>query len=172
MKKLIFTWHFFVQVFIISLLYIAIFAFIMNSSLIVDALTGSFSLEYKFSLISALIQGVWTSMGGAGFIILTFTALLTGANLALLWQYIRAVKGFKNLHIVMSGNVVLGLVGSGCAACGLPLLSLLGLSGVILYLPFHGTELSYIAIFLLLISFFLLMRSVQQSQACKVPVRI
>lgn len=171
MGKTVLSWNFIISVLVISILYIGIFAFIMNGSLIIDTLTGNFPLDYKFNLTFALIQGVWTSMGGFGFVILLFTALLTGANLTLLWQYLRSVKGFKNLHIVASGNVALGLVGSGCAACGLPLLSLLGLTGSLLYLPFHGKELSYIAILLLIISFFLLIKSVQKNQLCKVQAR-
>ncbi|EKD65347.1 MAG: hypothetical protein ACD_50C00115G0005 [uncultured bacterium] len=75
------------------------------------------------------------------------------------------------LVALVGGNTLLGIAGSGCAACGLPVFSILGLSGSILALPFHGLELSYLAVVLLSISFYLLLRSVFEKEYCAIPLR-
>ena len=141
----------------------------MNIRLVQDTVFGSFSAAYKLSLLSALLQGMWTAMNGSGIILLFLTAILTGANLTLLVRQIKLLHRAQNLHFVVGGNTLLGLVGSGCAACSLPILSLLGLSGSIIYLPFRGAEISYLAVILLSISFYLLLKSVFEKEYCVVP---
>lgn len=171
MKNIVLSQKFLVPTLLVAIIYSIAVTYAMNGSLIIDTVIGEFSLQYKVSLLLALIQGMWTSMNGVGIVVLLLTAFLTGANLTLLWQHIRSIKGFKNLHVVVGGNSLLGLIGSGCAACGLPILSILGLSGSIIYLPFHGAELSYVAVILLSISFYLLTRSNFQKQLCAIPAR-
>lgn len=170
MKTLI-SFQFISATVFLSGIYLILITLSMNAGLVVDTIVGVFPLSYKISLLLALLQGMWTAMSGLGIVILFLTAFLTGANLTLLWQNIRSIKGFKNLHFVVGGNSILGIIGSGCAACGLPILSLLGISGSILYLPLYGAELSYLAVILLSISFFLLIRSNLQKQLCAVPVK-
>jgi hypothetical protein len=72
---------------------------------------------------------------------------------------------------MVGGSSVLGIVGSGCAACGLPVLALLGLSGSVAYLPFQGTELSIISVVMLSISLYLMVKSNSQSKVCQLEVR-
>ncbi len=141
----------------------------MNARLVQDTLIGSFPFIYKVNLLFALIQGMWTAMSGQALILLFLTALLTGANLTLLAKQLKLLKTAQNLHLVVGGNTLLGLAGSGCAACGLPILSILGLSGAIIYLPFKGTEISYLAVILLSISFYLLLKSVYEKEYCAIP---
>jgi hypothetical protein len=143
----------------------------MNTSLVINTLIGSFSLDYKFNLMVALLGGMWTAMSGVGLILLFFTAILTGANLTLLFKQLKVLRHAQSLHLVVGGNTLLGLVGSGCAACGLPVLALLGLSGSIIYLPLRGAEISYLAVALLSISFYLLLRSVFEKEYCAIPSR-
>jgi hypothetical protein len=171
MKKILLSSKFVVPTIGIAILYSIAITYAMNAQLIIDTLVGSFSLQYKITILFVLLQGMWTAMNGFGIVILCLTAILTGANLTFLWQNAKAMKGVKNLHFVVGGNSLLGVFASGCAACGLPILSLLGISGSILYLPLHGVELSYLAVILLSISFFLLIRSNQQKQLCLVPAK-
>lgn len=81
----------------------------------------------------------------------------------------KVLQKVQDLHFVVGGNTLLGLAGSGCAACGLPILSLLGLTGAIIYLPFRGAEISYLAVILLSISFFLLLRAIFEKEYCVLP---
>src|SRR3989344_1078222 len=151
---------------IIAIIYTLLTVYMMNGVLVKDTLFGNFPLDYKFDLMIALLAGMWTAMTGAGLLILITTAVLTGINLTLVFQrFVRLGSGGK-LHLVVGGSSILGIVGSGCAACGLPILALLGLSGSIAYLPFRGTELSIITVILLFISLYLMVRSQNQSKVC------
>lgn len=167
MKRLL-SFPFITATVLLSGIYLILITLSMNAGLVGETVVGAFPIRYKIDLLVALLQGMWTAMGGMGLVLLFFTAILTGANLTLLWQRIRLLKSFKNLHLVVGGNSLLGIIGSGCTACGLPILSLLGLSGSILYLPLRGAELSYLAVILLSISLVLLVRSHREKQACAV----
>ena len=122
MKSIVLTQKFLVPTLLVAVIYSIAVTYAMNGSLIIDTVIGEFSLQYKISLLLALLQGMWTSMSGIGIVVLLLTAFLTGANLTLLWQQISKIKSFKNLHFVVGGNSLFGLIGSGCAACGLPIL--------------------------------------------------
>lgn len=159
---------FIIPTLVISSLYILITIYLMNGKLIFNTLFGSFPLEYKTKLLFALLQGMWTAMSGVGLLTLFITAILTGANLSLLFQRLSYLRSAGNLKLVVGGSSIFGLVSSGCAACGLPILALLGLSGSLVYLPLRGMELSYISIFLLLGSFYLLIKTTNQMKSCKI----
>lgn len=107
---------------------------------------------------------MWTAMSGPGLVMLFLIAFLTGANLTLLISKINLLKNNKSLQLVVGGNSLFGIVGSGCAACGLPILSLLGLGGSVMYLPYHGAELSYLSLIFLLVSLYFLLKN--SNQAC------
>jgi len=149
----------------ISSLYLLLVTLLMNSSLARDTFLGSYGIGYKIQILLSLIQGMWTSMTLLGLVILFLIAVLTGANLTLLFEKIRVLKKFDKLQVVVGGNSLLGMVGSGCVACGLPILSLLGLGSSLTYLPYRGVELSYLSLVLLSISLYMLIRTRNQSCA-------
>jgi len=142
----------------------------MNVRILRDTLWGEYDVAYKLKLLFSLLKGMWTAMSGPGLTVLFLVALLTGANLTLLFSKVSLLKNNKKLRLVVGGNSLLGIVGSGCAACGLPILSLLGLSGSVIYLPFRGTEISYISLILLTVSFYLLIKN--SNQACILAKKI
>ncbi|PIY69145.1 hypothetical protein COY90_02165 [Candidatus Roizmanbacteria bacterium CG_4_10_14_0_8_um_filter_39_9] len=142
----------------------------MNVRILRDTLWGEYDVAYKLKLLFSLLKGMWTAMSGPGLTVLFLVALLTGANLTLLFGKVSLLKNNKNLRLVVGGNSLLGIVGSGCAACGLPILSLLGLSGSVMYLPFRGAEISYISLVLLTISFYMLI--INSNQACTLEKNI
>lgn len=160
----LFSKRFIIPTFAIAFLYVILITYSMNVRILKDTLFGDYNAVYKLRLLFSLLQGMWTAMSGLGLTILFLIALLTGANLTLLFNKMSLLKNDKNLRLVVGGNSLLGIVGSGCAACGLPILSLLGLSGSVMYLPFRGAEISYISLALLAISFYLLVK--KTNQAC------
>ena len=169
MSKILISPSFLIPTLIIASIYVIFVTYFMNGRLVSNTIFGSFTIAYKLNLLLALLQGMWTAMSGSALILLFLTALLTGANLTLLVRQIKALRTAQNLHFVVGGNTLLGLVGSGCTACGLPILSILGISGSIIYLPFRGAEISYLAVVLLSISFYLLLRSVFEKEYCAIP---
>jgi hypothetical protein len=156
---------------IIAVVYVIFTVLMMNGRLVQETIPGNFPLDYKFNLMIALLAGMWTAMTGAGLFILFITAILTGINLTLVFQRLSLLQSSGKLHIMVGGSSVLGIVGSGCAACGLPVLALLGLSGSVAYLPFQGTELSIISVVMLSISLYLMVKSNSQSKVCQLEVR-
>lgn len=150
----------------IAIVYITLVVYLMNTQLVWDTLLG----KYKLTLLVDLLSGIWTSMTSLGLFTLFITALLTGANLTLVAQRFSALRSSGNLHFVVGGSSLLGLVGSGCVACGLPLISLFGLAGSLAFLPLRGAELSFVAVLLLSLSFYLLLQSFKDGKNCEVKI--
>lgn len=142
----------------ISIVYLIIVTFLMNSSLMVTTVLGNFGIEYKFKIFVSLLLSMWSSMTVVGFVLLILTAILTGLNISLLVKVLKGLRKQGNLKLVVGGSTFIGIVGSGCASCGLPALALLGLGGSVAYLPLKGMELSYLSVILLSISFYLLVK--------------
>lgn len=161
-KSIIFTM-------IISGFYIILVIYLMNFKLVVYTLTGNYPFSYKTTLLLNLLGGMWTAMTGFELATLVTIAILTGINLTLVLERLSLLRTSGNLHLSL-GSSFLGLIGSGCAACGLPILALLGLTGSITYLPFRGTEFSLFAIALLIVSLCLMLRSNISKASCRVDL--
>lgn len=162
----LFSRKFIVPTLIITFLYIVVITYSMNVRILRDTLLGDYNTLYKLKLLYSLLQGMWTAMSGSGLVMLFLIALLTGANLTLLFSKMSLLKNGDRLRLVVGGNSLFGIIGSGCAACGLPILSLLGLGGSVIYLPYHGAELSYLSFILLATSLYLLLKNT--SSACTI----
>ncbi len=162
-KKFIITTVFIAAVYVVTTIYL------MNARLALDAIFGIHSLAYRWNLLTALLFGMWTAMSKLSLTLLVIVALLTGANLTLIVIRLFSLHKFGKLQLVAGGSSLLGIIGSGCASCGLPILALLGLSGAAAYLPFRGVEISAVAIILLLISLYSLLKSHQEKVVCAVP---
>lgn len=162
-----------VCIFGITILYLIVATYLMNLSLLASTIGGNFPLEYKLKISVILLQGMWTSMTPLSIVTLTLTGLLTGINIVFLVIKIKSFGNLRNTHIVVGGSSLLGIVGSGCVSCGLPVIFLLGLSGSVMYLPFQGKELSILALFLLAFSLVILIRnSKKNAGVCRVQKSI
>ncbi len=172
MVKILLARNFLISTITISVVYFILSIYLMNARLVSDTLLGISPITYKVKLFVALLQGASTTVSTTALLLLSLTAFLTGANLTLIGMKLLLVRRIGGLHFIAGGGSVLGTIGSGCATCGLPIVSLLGLSGSIAYLPFRGMELSYIAVIVLAISFYLLIKSnIQDEKSCKIPER-
>lgn len=169
MKEILSSKNFLISTFLISVLYLISITYLMNFQLVKDTLVGDHAFTYRVSLLVALLGGMWTAMSGMGLVTLVITAFLTGANLTLVWQRIMILKSSDNLQLVAGGSSLFGIVGSGCAACSLPIISLLGLTGSLVFLPYRGMELSYLAVIILLVSLLLLMKT--QQEVCNINLK-
>lgn len=152
--------------FVIAMLYVVVTVYLMNASLVKDALFGAHSLGYRWNILIALLMGMWTAMSGLSLFLLTAVAMLTGLNLVLTLERLQSIRSSGKMHWAIGGSSILGIVGSGCASCGLPILALLGFGGAAAYLPFQGMELSLIAIALLSVSLYVLMKGREEQAYC------
>lgn len=171
MRTFFLSRRFLIPALLIGVIYLITVVYLMNFRLVVNTVIGDYSFVYKLNLLIALLEGMWTVMTHTALFILILNSLLTGANLVLLGQKVKSLQMAGKLHIVAGGSSLLAIAGNGCAACGLPILSLLGLGGTTVFLPFKGAELPYVSLFILLGSFILLLRSAINIQVCAINKR-
>lgn len=155
---------------IVAVFYVVATIYLMNVGLVKDTIFGSHSLSYKWNLLIALLAGMWTAMSKLSLFLLVVIAILTGANLTLVVQRLEAIRASGKMSFVVGGSSLLGIVGGGCASCGLPILAFLGFSGAVFYLPFQGLELSILAIILLLVSLYSLIKQRANQIVCAVDI--
>lgn len=168
MREILKSKKFIIPALAIALAYVLLITYLMNYRLAKDTAFGSYPLTYKWNIMVSLIQGLGTSMTGFSVFLLMLTGALTGINLTLVTLRLAALKSAGKLHVMVGGSSLLAIVGSGCAACGLPVIGLLGLSGSVLYLPFRGMELSIIAVLLLLMTLYFMIVTYPTEQVCKI----
>lgn len=153
---------------VISITYILLAVYLMNFSFVKDTLIGNYPLEYKASIMKDLLGSLWTAVPIQGILVLFATAILTGIDLTIVINRLYTLRGKGKIEWLAGSGVLFGFIGPGCAACGLPVLSLVGLGGSIAYLPFRGAEISYIALLLLIISLVFLLRQDTKEKECKI----
>jgi|SRR5579884_2157766 len=152
---------------VVAVLYLALVVFVINHSLVETTIIGDYPLFYKVSLLVSLLGGLGATMSELGILTVLLIAILTGLNLTLSVQRIKRTRKNRS-QMPVFGGAFLGIAGAGCGACGLPAASFLGLGGSLTFLPLRGQELSLIAVVLLMVSLFFLIKS-SKVKSCKLP---
>lgn len=161
--------RFIIVVIVAASLYIAFSVYAVNRTIVEDTLTGSYPIGYKTTLIKSILIGSWGMFPPLEALLLIVTAMLLGINIALVGKTITRLQGSKGLRVSFGGSSVLAIASAGCPACGISLLSLLGIS--VPLLPVQGIPLQLIAITLLVGSIIYSLRKLQQPIACTVPLK-
>lgn len=152
-KLEIFKPRFFLLSILFAFTYLVLFVTIPNHKLILYSLSN-FSLLASVKIILSLLVGLPRSLSSIDFYLLIFISVLVGANLSLISATLGRLKNRK-VRLSVGGGTILGIVATGCSACGLSIISIFGLSAATFsFLPFMGLEFNLIAVGLLLISFF------------------
>ncbi|SFR57296.1 hypothetical protein SAMN04487947_2408 [Halogeometricum rufum] len=135
------------------------FAVAQNLTLVTDVVVGgSLPVGTRLSVLLELFPVVGALYSPAQSVVVVAVAALVGVDVAMVVYHLRehgvsARSGGGSL-----AGVVLGTLGAGCAACGTAvlagLLSLVGVGGATLLLPFEGLELGVLAALSLLLSMF------------------
>jgi len=100
------------------------------------------------------------------YIFLIITSVLLGILVALIVYNVKTTTQGQNLGWLAITGTALGIIAPGCAACGVGILALFGISATALaILPFHGFELSIIAVIILTVAIY---KITQRSVACKI----
>lgn len=145
-----------------------------NISLITSVITsdaGTFmqKISFMFSLLGSITTN-FTVISATSIILI---AILFGANVALLTYYMKKTRGTGGIRTIGGLGVtglVSGFLGIGCVACGTFVLSsiliLMGVGGLLAYLPFGGEEFGFIAIGLLLYSLHAISRKITTPNVC------
>jgi hypothetical protein len=134
----------------LSILYLVISTLIINVKLISETLTGNYPVVDKLTLILTLITGITTLYSPIELIIISLMGFLMGINIVLL---IKSLHERKKTGDWSFGLGMLGTVATtGCASCGITLLSFLGPSVSLSLLPFQGIFLQMVSMVLLILS--------------------
>lgn len=135
------------------------FVVVQNVPLVADVVVGgSLPLAARATVLAELYPFVGGLYSLAQASVVVLVAVLVGVDLSMVAYHVRehgvsARGGGGSL-----AGVVLGALGAGCAACGTAvlagLLSLVGVGGATLLLPFEGLELAVVAALSLLLSMY------------------
>lgn len=135
---------------------LTLFVTSLNLPLAGFALTGDLSLDGRLRILRGLYPFVGSAYDPFQGSLLVFVAALIGVNVSM------AVYHFREHAVsVESGGaslaaVLLGTLGAGCAACGVPILlailSIFGVSSAVLFLPLDGLEFALLALVALVLS--------------------
>jgi len=80
--------------------------------------------------------------------------------------------GKKGAGFFATAGIFLGVLAPGCAACGMGILSTLGLSVVVVnFLPFKGLEISLLSIFLLVVSISKITDKISNGDSCSIDLK-
>lgn len=168
-KKELLSFKSFFWILLSSFIYFILSTLILNYRLIFQTLVGDYSLTYKLTLISNLLGGAWTAFSKTDFVLLIVTSVLVGINTLLIAKTIIKLESQKKkLSFSVGGSAILGIIVAGCSSCGFSVLSLLGLSASLSFIPFGGIGLHLLAIILLLFSFFYALRTLHYKVVCKI----
>lgn len=153
----------------VSFIYFLLAIYIMNLNFVSGVIQSSYPLGNKIYILASILKSSPQVMNWYEFTLLLVISVLTGLNFGLVLIQLLRIKQLKKVHVVASGSSILGIAGSGCVSCGLSVIALVGLGGSIAYLPFRGAELSYLSVFLLLITLLFFIKNGQN--ACKIRAK-
>jgi hypothetical protein len=143
---------------------LSLFVLSLNASLAGFALTGDLALGARARVLVGLYPFVGSAYGPIQGTLLVLVAVLLGVDVAMATYHFRehrvgAERGASSAPGGASAvGVLLGTLGAGCAACGVPILlgvlSVLGVPSAALLLPFDGLEFAGLAALVLVLSIF------------------
>lgn len=132
------------------------------------------SFTSQIGFLVALYGGVFTNFSLLLFSTTVTITLLTATQIILLYRLIKergqAMANLKQYGTVTFIGTGLATLGLGCAACGaLVLGSLLSVTGgtwLLTYLPWHGQEIAFVAILVLITSNYYILRRLSTPLTC------
>lgn len=152
-----------------AFIYYSLSVLLINYRLLASFVFGKNLIFYKLILLKELIIGARSALGDRDFIILIFSSLLVGANILLLYKTLKNLKNAGGkLSLTVGGVTTLGIMVAGSCSCGFSLISVLGLSGALAFLPFGSLGIHIIVVALLILSLWFSLRSYREKVACRI----
>ena len=153
----------------------ALSTWLPNLKLIGTIITSStVSVFDKLSFLVSLLGSIQTNFTVFSASYTIAIAVLFGINVAMVVYYMSRRKKFLQQSGVAAsaGGLMAGMLGIGCAACGTlvlaPLLSLIGVGGLVAILPFSGQEFGILGVGVLGFSIFSTAKKIQNPLLCKI----
>jgi hypothetical protein len=156
----------------------AVFAFAIwlpNLPLIVQVMGHpGISFSQKLDLPISLLGSIVTNFTLLSASYTIAIAILFGINVSMVVYFLRRrVDEVKQAGLATGlFGITSGVVGMGCAACGsfllTSMLSLVGASGILAFLPLNGGEFGIIGVILLGVSLYMTAKKIQDPAICKI----
>jgi len=152
--------------------FLAFIALLPNRSLILS-LPETYSIWDKTRIIFSLLGSLGTNFSTASLISYIFISILTGMNIALVYDQVRSRTKLHRTNGLGVIGVIVGVLGVGCTACGSVILSsLVGLTAASQFiglLPLNGLEFTITSLVLIMGStYYLLLQAGKKSFICKI----
>ena len=158
----------------------AVFAFAVwlpNIPLIVKVMGHpGISLTQKLDLPISLLGSIVTNFTLLSASYTIAIAILFGINVAMFVYFLlRRVDEVKQAGVATGlFGITSGVIGMGCAACGsfllTSLLSFVGASGILAFLPLNGGEFGILGVALLGTSLYMTAKKIQNPAVCKITI--
>lgn len=160
-----------------SALAFAVSLWLHNIALIKTALFSPFFTTIdKILLLIRLLGGITTNVTTLSAVLIIVLALIFGINIAFLLYSLRHKSKATSVYATgsVAGGIISAVFGTGCASCGAYLLgsilTSLGASGLLAFLPLGGQEFLLLSIGLLVVSVVWSAKSIQTASICSVPL--
>ncbi len=157
----------------IMVLVFSLLILLPNLELLTRVAMSSSTTFFDFlSVVIGLIFSSTTSFSALSIFYIMSISLLFGVNVAMVVYYIKTSKKLPQTKetVTSVGGMVGGVLGVGCVACGSialsPLLSLLGISAVVTFIPFSSSLFGVLGISALLFSITITSKRIQKGNVC------
>lgn len=153
---------------------LTLFVFSLNVPLVAFAFTGTLAPGARVDLLVSQFPFLGPAFTPVQGLLLLGVAALTGVDVAMAIYHFREHGVSIRQGGTGAAGVVLGTLGAGCAACGsavlVGLLSLLGVSTSLLFLPLDGLEFALGALVVLTLSVYWLADGMRGGEINGCPV--
>ena len=168
-KQVFGKWQYLMTVIAVFLVFYSANVLIRNLSIVRGYLfhVGLFQSLELFLILFVEFKDTMTTVS---FVSLILIGLLFGVFIGLIVYKTKMLKNVSgNKGIFATVGIFLGVLASGCAACGIGLLSVFGISAaVIALLPFKGIEFSILAVGLLSFSIIEITKNIKKGIVCEI----
>ena len=157
---------------IVALLFYSMNVLIPNISSL-SSLYSSLGLFSTLSLFGKLMIGFGGTIKTSSYISIILITILFGMLFSLLAYKTSAINSIKDkkVGVIASMGLFFGILVPGCAACGVGLLALFGVSAALLTtLPLRGLELSILSIAILALSVGKISKDLLGCKTCKIQL--
>jgi hypothetical protein len=170
-KKILSKKNYFLIATITALTFFSLNIFLKNFKLI-ESMISKLSLKEYINLIFSLFIGGIKENALHSTLIMILISILLGITISLMHFKLKSNNSIKkNISKSGTAGAILGATVPVCAPCGLGLLSLIGLGGVLTYLPYQGTELGFLSIGLLSYSILHMGKDLSDCKSCKIEIK-
>lgn len=150
---------------LISVAAFSLYALLLNYSLILSTISSG-NISLALDLLPVLVLGYAQTTTTFSVIMSVVISLAVGLNFALVAFKLIEMASIGGEGASSMGGMALAVLAPACPACATTIFAFAGLSSFLAILPFKGTEIKVLALFLLLGSAFYITRQIDK-EVCK-----